>query len=66
MIDTPHALLHAQLRQAHEHVTTVAEAIHTLLAQPELPVDSVRLDAAADLLRQALHHVESAKPGKPL
>lgn len=65
MTDPTHGPSHAQLRQAHEHLTTVAEAIHELLAGPE-PADPVRLEAAEGLLRQALHHLESAKPRKPL
>lgn len=55
----------AQLREAHEHIKTVAEAIHELLANPE-PADTLRLEAAAGLLKQALAHLESVKPRKML
>ncbi len=51
---------HAHLRDAHEHVQSVAALIHELLAEPE-PADPIRLERAAGLLKQALTHLEPPK-----
>ena len=44
---------HKLLQEAHEHTRSAAEIIHELLASGEEP-DPIRLELAADALKQAL------------
>ena len=44
---------HKLLQEAHEHTRSAAEIIHQLLSTGEEP-DPVRLELAADALKQAL------------